>query len=57
MKLKRHAYVPVSSRKKGRGLGLVITREILRANGGHLEITSDKGAGTIVKLFFPEMNR
>ena len=55
MKLKRHADVPVSSGKKGRGLGLFITREILRSNGGHLEITSDKGAGTTVKLFFPEM--
>jgi signal transduction histidine kinase len=57
MKLTRHADVPVSSGKKGRGLGLVITREILRSNGGHLEITSDRGVGTTVKLFFPEMNR
>ena len=57
MKLKRHADVPVSSGKNGRGLGLFITREILSSNGGHLEITSDKGAGTTVKLFFPEMKR
>ena len=57
MKLKRHAGAPVSSGKKGRGLGLFITREILQSNGGHLEITSDKDAGTTVKLFFPEMNR
>jgi two-component system, NtrC family, nitrogen regulation sensor histidine kinase GlnL len=57
MKLKKHADVSVSSRKKGRGLGLFITREILQSNGGHLEITSDKGAGTTVKLFFPEINR
>jgi two-component system, NtrC family, nitrogen regulation sensor histidine kinase GlnL len=57
MKLKRHADLPVSSGKNGRGLGLFITREILRSNGGHLEITSDKGAGTTVKLFFPEMRR
>ncbi len=56
MKLKGHAEVPVSSEKKGRGLGLVITREILRSNGGHLEITSDKDVGTTVKLFFPAMN-
>jgi two-component system, NtrC family, nitrogen regulation sensor histidine kinase GlnL len=57
MKLKRHADAPVSSGKQGRGLGLFITREVLQSNGGHLEITSDKGAGTTVKLFFPEMNR
>ena len=57
MKRKKPADIPVSSRKKGRGLGLFITREILQSNGGHLEITSEKGSGTTVKLLFPEMNR
>lgn len=56
MKLKRHAGASLSSGKKGRGLGLFITREILQSNGGRLEITSDKAAGTTVKLFFPGMN-
>jgi two-component system nitrogen regulation sensor histidine kinase GlnL len=57
MKRKKPADTPVSSKKKGRGLGLFITREILQSNGGHLEITSEKGSGTTVKLLFPEMNR
>ena len=57
MTRKKSADIPVSSGKKGRGLGLFITREILRSNGGHLEITSEKGSGTTVKLLLPEMNR
>ena len=57
MKRKKPAKMPVSSGKNGRGLGLFITREILQSNGGHLEITSEKGSGTTVKLLFPEMNR
>jgi two-component system nitrogen regulation sensor histidine kinase GlnL len=38
---------------KGKGLGLFITREILRSCGGHLEIKSKKGVGTVVKLYVP----
>jgi len=45
--------VPVSSRSKGKGLGLFITREILRSSGGHLEIESQKGIGTTAKLYLP----
>jgi two-component system nitrogen regulation sensor histidine kinase GlnL len=43
----------LSSRKKGRGLGLFITREILRSFGGRLEIKSRKERGTTVKLYIP----
>jgi two-component system nitrogen regulation sensor histidine kinase GlnL len=43
----------LSSRKKGKGLGLFITREILRSFGGHLEIKSGKERGTTVKLYIP----
>jgi two-component system nitrogen regulation sensor histidine kinase GlnL len=42
-----------SSKKKGKGSGLFITREILRSYGGHLEINSRKNQGTIVKLYVP----
>jgi two-component system, NtrC family, nitrogen regulation sensor histidine kinase GlnL len=57
LKRKKPAGLPAASRKKGRGLGLFITREILQSNGGHLEIISDEKAGTTVKLLFPVMNR
>jgi two-component system nitrogen regulation sensor histidine kinase GlnL len=44
------------SKDKGRGLGLFITREILRSRGGHLEVKSKKNFGTTVKLYLPVIN-
>jgi two-component system nitrogen regulation sensor histidine kinase GlnL len=43
----------ISSNVKGKGLGLFITREILRSCGGHLEIKSQRGMGTTAKLYVP----
>jgi two-component system nitrogen regulation sensor histidine kinase GlnL len=43
----------VPSGVKGKGFGLVITREILRSCGGHLEIKSQRGSGTTAKLYVP----
>lgn len=43
----------VSSNVKGKGLGLFITREILRSCGGRLEIKSQRGLGTTAKLYVP----
>ncbi|HMK50803.1 MAG TPA: ATP-binding protein, partial [Thermodesulfovibrionales bacterium] len=57
LKRSKPAGLPASSRRKGRGLGLFITREIVQSNGGHLEIISDDRSGTTVKLFFPVMSR
>ena len=45
--------IPLSSQKKGKGLGLFISREILRSHGGYLEIKSEKGLGSCVKLYLP----
>jgi two-component system, NtrC family, nitrogen regulation sensor histidine kinase GlnL len=53
IKFKKSSDVPVSGKNKGRGFGLFITREILRSYKGHLEIISDKGSGTRLKLFIP----
>lgn len=47
---------PAASKSKGKGLGLFITREILRSSGGHLEIKSRKGIGTTVQLYLPVMS-
>lgn len=38
---------------KGKGFGLVITREVLQYHGGHLEILSNRGKGTTVRLCLP----
>ncbi len=53
MAVSRNGEMVIPSRVKGKGLGLFITREILRSCGGHLEIKSKKGSGTIVKLYVP----
>jgi two-component system nitrogen regulation sensor histidine kinase GlnL len=53
MSVDRNGDMVKPSEAKGKGLGLFITREILRSCGGHLEIKSKRGSGTIVKLYVP----
>jgi PAS domain S-box-containing protein len=43
-----------SRRHPGTGLGLYISRSLMRLHGGDLEITSTLGQGTTVTLNFPE---
>ena len=42
-----------SARKKGKGFGLFIAREVLQGHGGLLEVRSEQGVGTTVRLYFP----
>lgn len=42
-----------STRSKGMGLGLSISRQLAEMNGGRLEISSAAGSGTSVRIFFP----
>lgn len=42
-----------SGRKSGTGLGLLIVRRIIREHGGELEVESEEGEGTTVRLYFP----
>jgi len=39
--------------RKGTGLGLPLTKEFVEIHGGSLQIESQKGQGTIVRLIFP----
>jgi len=53
MAVDRNGDMVTPSKVKGKGLGLFITREILRSCGGHLEVKSKRGLGTVVKLYVP----
>lgn len=43
-----------TTRELGTGLGLTITRRIIEAHGGKIEIESEVGKGTSVRLVLPE---
>ena len=44
---------PMISDGGGLGLGLAITKKLVEAHGGRLDLTSQPGNGTVVTLFFP----
>jgi two-component system sensor histidine kinase HydH len=41
-----------TTRAEGTGLGLAIAKRYVNQNGGSLEIMSERGAGTIVRIRF-----
>jgi signal transduction histidine kinase len=43
-----------TTRATGTGLGLAIVARIVNAHGGRLQIISDEGAGTEVRVFLPQ---
>ena len=42
---------------KGTGLGLVVCQEIVKAHGGTIDITSEVGKGTSVRIYLPSDER
>lgn len=53
--VRQHALEPFyTAKKQGTGLGLAIVQAILRGHRGRVLIESAEGAGTTVRLFFPD---
>jgi two-component system, NtrC family, C4-dicarboxylate transport sensor histidine kinase DctB len=46
-------FVTTKPSGKGTGLGLVVCQEIIKAHGGTIDITSQIGQGTCVRIFLP----
>jgi len=52
-----HIFEVYYSTKRGntlRGMGLAVCREIIDDHGGSIDVESEEGKGTRVKLWFPE---
>lgn len=50
---RRKSAAAETSTREGRGFGLLVTREVLQAFKGEIEIKSKKGMGTTVRMFLP----
>jgi len=46
-----------TTKSSGHGLGLMIVQRIMRDHGGHAEVESKEGVGTVVTLQFPRKDR
>jgi signal transduction histidine kinase len=50
-------FVTTKTPGKGMGLGLMVCQEIIKSHGGTIELKSQVGYGTCVRLFFPTEER
>lgn len=49
-----HIFEPFyTTKKKGTGLGLMIVQRIVRQHGGHIELESNVGQGTMFRIWLP----
>jgi signal transduction histidine kinase len=46
-------FVTTKSEARGTGLGLAICQEIIKAHGGSIQMSSQVGEGTCVRIFLP----
>ena len=46
-----------TTKEEGHGLGMMIVERIMREHGGHINIESQKEAGTAITLQFPQQHR
>lgn len=54
----RHAFEPLfTTKKKGTGLGLAVTHQVVQRHGGEIFIESEPGKGTTFHVFIPRATR
>lgn len=55
--LKSQVFIPFfTTKKQGSGIGLSLARQIMQMHGGSINIFSEEGKGTILKLVFANEN-
>ena len=47
----------ISGHTRGTGLGLPVSRAILKRHGGHITLVSNPGEGVLVKILLPAFRR
>ncbi|HMC85101.1 MAG TPA: HAMP domain-containing sensor histidine kinase, partial [Chitinophagaceae bacterium] len=52
----RYFKVPGTHERNGTGLGLAISKEFIEAQGGHIEVSSVPGEGSLFGFDFPYNN-
>lgn len=53
----RHHSTEGTNREKGTGIGLIIAREMIRANGGSISVESEKECGTTFRILIPTLSK
>lgn len=54
-KIEVHHSTLGTNEEKGTGLGLILCKELIEKNGGHIQVSSRKGEGSVFSFLLPEI--